>query len=136
MKQITAENIAKAMGVNHLKAFEPVAYYDKHTDCIRIELRDCSFAEERFNEHVTFLEDNYPSTGRNPIAGIMLKGVKHLFTTNNIPLEGIVYVTKIMNEFVKQYPELAQERICQLVNEMDLPVNLSEPDDFVTAAAA
>lgn len=132
MKNQDAKKIVEALGVEALRPFEPVAYYDKHMDCIRVELRDCSFTEERHNEHVTFLEDNYPATSRNAVAGIMIKGVKHIFTELALPLDGIVYVTTILDKMVKQYPELAEERICKIVNEIDLTVDMSESDSLVT----
>jgi hypothetical protein len=125
-----ADQITKAFGRAALKPFMPVAYYDKHMDCIRVELRDCSFTEERINPHVTFLEDNYPASHRNATAGIMIKGVKHFFASHGIPLEGIVYVTAILDQVVKQYPELAEERICKIVNELDLTVKMSEPEEI------
>jgi hypothetical protein len=132
MSNQIAEKIAKALGVEGLRPFEPVAYYDKHMDCIRVELRDCSFTEERHNQHITFLEDNYPSGSRNPTAGIMIKGVKHLFTELKLPLEGIVYVTTILDGLVKQYPALADSMFCKMVNEIDLTVNMSEPVELNT----
>ena len=128
MSNHIAEQIVTVLQKNGLNAFEPVAYYDKHTDCIRVELRDTSFTEERLNEHITFLEDNYPGQNRSAVAGIMFKGVTHFFTKNNLPLEGVIYVTTILNEMVKTYPELAHERICKMVNELDMTVNMSESD--------
>ena len=133
MNNNISEQIAKTVGSEGLKPFEPVAYYDKHMDCIRIELRDCSFTEERHNEHITFLEDNYPTHGRNAVAGIMIKGVKHLFTTLELPMDGIVYVTTILDKVVKQYPELAEERIWKMVNEIDMTVNMSESREAMAA---
>lgn len=134
MNSQIAKHIAVALGKETLRPFEPLAYYDKHMDCIRVELRDCSFTEERLNEHVTFLEDNYPASGRSAAAGIMFKGIKHLFTKNEWPLEGIIYVTTILNQLVKKYPELAEERICKMVNEMDLTVNMSEEQESLVPA--
>jgi hypothetical protein len=126
MSNQIAEKIAKTLGVEGLRPFEPVAYYDKHMDCIRVELRDCSFTEERKNQHITFLEDNYPAANRSATAGIMIKGVKHLFSDLKLPLDGIVYVTTILDRLVKQYPELADSIFCKMVNEIDLTVDMSE----------
>jgi len=126
-----SEKITKVFG--GLKPFEPVAYYDKHMDCIRVELRDCSITEERHNEHITFLLDNYPTGNRNATAGIMIKGIRHLFTKLELPLDGIIYLTQILDQLVKQYPELADSFVWNVVNEIDLPVNMSEPDDLIPA---
>jgi hypothetical protein len=136
MSNHIAEQIATVLSKNGLLAFEPVAYYDKHMDCIRVELRDTSFTEERLNEHITFLEDNYPGPNRSAAAGIMFKGVTHFFKKNNLPLEGVVYVTTILNEMVKEYPELAHERICKMVNEMDMTVDMSESNSEHNLVAA
>ena len=126
MSSQIAEAVSRLVGNEGLKPFEPVAYYDHHMDCIRIELRDCSFTEERIDEIVTLLEDNYPAHGRSPIAGIMLKGVKHLFKELNLPLDGILSVTKIFDELVKKYPQFAALAIYNLVTQIDLNVNMSE----------
>jgi hypothetical protein len=134
MNSSIAKRIVNALGKDGLRPFAPLAYYDKHMDCVRVELRDCSFTEERLNEHVTFLEDNYPAPGRSAVAGIMFKGVKHLFTKAGLPLEGVIHVTTILNQFVKNYPELVEERIWKIVNEMDLTVDMSEEPDSLVAA--
>lgn len=131
--QIALE-IGKLVGRQGLRGFKPVAYYDFHMDCIRIELRDSSFSEERMNEVITLLEDNYPLPNRQATAGIMVKGVKHFFTEVGLPLEGIVRVTNILDELVKKYPEFAEERICKMVNEIDFTVNMSESAPALVAA--
>lgn len=60
MNDQIAHQAQSALGVGPLRAFKPVAYFDSHADCIRIELRDCSFTEERISQPVTLLEDNHP----------------------------------------------------------------------------
>jgi hypothetical protein len=127
------ENISTALGRPSLKRFSPIAYYDGHMDCIRVELRDCSFTEERINEHVTFLQDNYPGPQRSAVAGIMIKGIKHFFASAGLPMDGILYVTTILDKLVKHYPILAEQQILKLVNELDLTVDMSEPDAVVPA---
>ena len=81
-----------------------MAYYDKHMDCIRIELRDCSITEERINEVLTILRDNYPGPGQNDRAGLMIKGVKHFFVQWGVRMEGVVLVTQILNQLLVQLP--------------------------------
>lgn len=78
--------------------FNPCAYYDKHMDCIRIELRDCSVKEVRMNEILTIHLDNAPDVTQPPLVGLTIKGVKHLFTEHNLPLAGIVEITEILNK--------------------------------------
>jgi hypothetical protein len=125
-----ANRINETLGTKGLKPFQPVAYFDSHMDCVRIELRDCSFAEERVNQHITLLEDNHPAPQRTKVAGLMIKGIRHLFKQRGWPLEGIVHVTTILDELVKLYPEFAEQKICQIVTEIDLSVDMSERDEI------
>jgi len=60
MNDQIAHQAQSALGVGPLRAFMPVAYFDSHAGCIRIELRDCSFTEERISHPMTLLEDNHP----------------------------------------------------------------------------
>jgi hypothetical protein len=111
--------------------FRPLAYYDKHMDCIRIELRDCSFCEKRLNESLTLLEDNYPNSGQVASAGLVIKGVKHLFKALDLPLEGIVLVTMLIDRIIKEnhLPESDQSVIRpvgEVASQIELSVNLDE----------
>src|SRR5471030_1931007 len=87
-----------------IAAFKPLAYYDKHMDCIRIELRDCSMTEKRISKYLTILYDNYPGPDQPDCAGLMIKGVKHSFKAWGLPMAGVVMVTSILNQVLKQLP--------------------------------
>jgi hypothetical protein len=126
MKTIIANEIRELFGGEGIKPFKPVAYYDFHMDCIRVELRDCSFTEKRIDELVTLLEDNYPAGNRIEVAGLTIKGVKHLFIEAGLPLEGILSITAILDELVKKHPDLAEMAIYKIINQMDLSVNMDE----------
>jgi hypothetical protein len=106
--------------------FRPIAYYDKHMDCIRIELRDCSITERRYDEYLTVLYDNYPEVNQHDRAGLMIKGVKYLFKEVNLPMEGILRVTEILNKLAQRYPQLIDTEISRIVTEIELTVNLDE----------
>lgn len=114
------------------RRFVPLAYYEKHMDCIRIELRDCSLSEERMDELLTVLYDNHPQDDRSPVAGLMIKGVKHFFKKHGLPLEGIVLVTEILDRIVKEMPisEEMQNNIIRpvefMASGMELSVDMSE----------
>jgi hypothetical protein len=99
--------LADVVGNAAVTKFNPIAYYEKHLDRIRIELRDCSMTEVRVNEMLTVLYDNYPdpSSNQDRYAGLMIKGVKHYFKQWEIPLEGVVFVTDILNRVLKDLPE-------------------------------
>ena len=58
--------------------FRPCAFFDERLDCIRVVARDCSVLEERINDRVTVLLDNYyPGMGRKQYVGFTIKGAKH-----------------------------------------------------------
>ena len=128
------QDISKVLGVAALRPFSPLAYYDKHMDCIRVELRDCSMTERRIDEIFTVLEDNYPTEGQGKSAGIMIKGIKHLFKKLELPVEGIVYVTKILDAIAKTYPDRVADDIQQLVTNIELTVNFDETEPYAMAA--
>ena len=88
--------------------FRPCAYYDKHMDCIRIELRDCSVKELRLSELLTVHMDNDPEDGQSQYVGLTIKGVKHVFTELNLPLEGIIRITEILNRLSEDFAKALQ----------------------------
>jgi hypothetical protein len=111
--------------------FKPVAYYDKHMDCIRIELRDCSITEERINSVLTVLHDNYPGPGQDDRAGLMLKGMKHFFSTWGMEMDGIVLVTTILNQLLEKLPH-DQENIRpiqKIAAEIELTVDFGAKEE-------
>jgi len=117
--------VSDILGVEPAK-FRPVAYYDKHMDCIRIELRDCSITERRFDEFLTVLYDNYPDVNEHDRAGLMIKGVKHLFKELNLPTEGILSVTEVLDKLAEKYPNVVDKEVCRVVADTELTVNLDE----------
>lgn len=117
----------------------PVAYYDKHMDCIRIELRDCSLTEVRVNKMLTLLHDNHPSEHQTHLAGIMIKGVKHLFNEWGLPLEGVLMVTTIIDRLLQTLPadpENAPEKEIREVLQITSAIELEVDFDNVSHAAA
>lgn len=90
--------------------FTPIAYYDKHMDCIRIELRDCSMTEIRIDSVLTLLRDNHPSPDQQPVAGLMVKGVRLLFKQWDISLGGVLMITTILNRILEQMPRISAKK--------------------------
>jgi len=88
-----------------LQVFRPVAYYDKHMDCIRVVLRDCSVLEHRVSDFITVMEDNFPQRDQSRHVGLVLKGISCLFKEWGLPLEGVYKFTDILDAFVKSHPE-------------------------------
>ena len=77
--------------------FRPCAFFDERLDCIRVIARDCSVLEERLNDRITVLVDNYHSRrGGMEYVGFTIKGASHfcrqhqLDTTKSIRLVAIL----------------------------------------------
>jgi len=123
-----------------ISSFRPVAYYDKHMDCIRIELRDCSMTEERINPVLTVLHDNYPGPGQDARAGLMIKGITHFFSKWEMTMEGVVFVTELLNQLLEQLPPDPENArnirpIQQLASDIELTVNMSTAEERDMAIA-
>jgi hypothetical protein len=101
--------VTKAMtqffGDNPPGVFQPCAYYDKHLDCIRVQLRDCSFTEIRLNRVFTIYQANHVTNVE--YVGFSIKGIRHLFERlrHPRPKEGPVLLAEIMDEMIKADPE-------------------------------
>jgi len=118
------------------KKFGPNAYFDKHMDCIFVKLRDCSITEVRVSEYLTFLFDNHPNKNQSNFAGLKIKGIKHIFKTLDIELEGIIAFTDFWDAFAKEYPseveraeEEHKESVADLIHiaaETELVIELDE----------
>ena len=94
----------------NLKPFSPFAYYDKHLDCIRVQILDCSITEERLSKFITFLRPTYPLSGQ-PYVGFTIKGIRHLFDKIGNPLEGVHSLTAIIDMTVKAFPHAAVKKV-------------------------
>jgi hypothetical protein len=108
-----------------IASFRPLAYYDKHLDCIRIQVKDCSFTEVRLNRFFTLWYENHVAKKRT--VGFTIKGVKHLFVTLGLPKSGPIVVAQIIDGILKLYPEKkTQEVIGEIQKEfkdfLNLPV--------------
>lgn len=84
--------------------FTPFAYYDKHLDCIRVQIRDCSITEERVNRIFTVLKPNHCDIGPEYV-GFNIKGIRHLFNQMKLPTEGVMRLTDIIDGIVQKFPE-------------------------------
>lgn len=107
--------------------FRPFAYYDKHLDCIRVQLLDCSFKEERKNKIITVLSANH--TEQNFFAGFNIKGVRYIFEKMGLSAVGVYKLTDLVDLLVKFYPDAAikhvQDVFRPILREQDLSVELS-----------
>jgi len=120
------------------KAFAPNAYFDKHMDCIRVEIRDCSITELRISEMITILIDNNPEENQQQFVGIMIKGIKHLFKTLDLPMSGIVRFTRIWDAIAKKFPEEVAKMADELhADANDLPpIKIANETEMMVEMAA
>ncbi len=112
-----------------LAEFQPVAYYDKHMDCIRVIVRDCSVTEHRINDMFTVMEDNSPQRGQHRYMGFAIKGIRHLFDQLGLELGGVHRVADILQAMVRKDKNFAHAIITDVIldaTENDLEVDFAE----------
>ena len=102
-EKVSTEALKQFCGAYPIQPFRPLAYYDKHLDCIRIQVKDCSFTEVRANRVFTLWYENHVTQKKT--VGFTIKGVKHQFVTWGLPESGPVYVAKILDAILQHYPE-------------------------------
>jgi|SRR5579884_4282453 len=95
--------------------FVPIAYYDKHMDCIRVLTHDRSITEHRLDGFLTPCECNHRSEFDPEYVGFVLKGVRHLFARVGLPLDGVYKLAEIIDRIIKHQPESAMARVLGLV---------------------
>lgn len=81
--------------------FEPFAFYDKHLDCIRVRLADCSMIERRAGKIFTMVINS----DSGDAVGFNIKGIRHLFERLGLPAEGVYELAEIIDEIVKEFPD-------------------------------
>lgn len=111
MDQLTANGMKGLFPFLELKKFRSCAYFDKHLDCIRVQVKDCSFTEIRINGIFTVYQANH--TDRSEYMGFSIKGIRHLFETHHLPMakEGPFMLAEIIDAVVKANPTLFSDLI-------------------------
>jgi hypothetical protein len=109
---IDAEHI-KSFMAEHLEAFRPFAYFDKHMDCIRVLINDVSTTEVRLNEFFTVARANGSGINAGSNVGFTIKGVAYLFDEIGLPLKGVHDLVHILDEIVKTIPHTAVKRVLE-----------------------
>lgn len=113
-----------------LSLFKPVAYYDKHMDCIRVYTHDRSVTELRVSEVFTIFENNGKGeTSFEPeFVGMAIKGVRKLFSEIGLDIHGVYRLAEVLDAIVKKAPGAisTQTRLIfhALQNTGDLPLVL------------
>ncbi|WP_223478395.1 hypothetical protein [Oricola indica] len=112
MEQRREVNLPSGM---KLGKFRPVAYYDKHMDCLRVFTRDCSVTEKRVDGFITLHKCNHRSDFDPEYVGFTLKGIRHLFDTVGLDLGGVYTLTEIVDRIVKFRPGSSVSTVLELV---------------------
>jgi len=107
--------------------FRPFAYYDKHLDCIRVQIVDCSFKEVRKNRILTVLCANH--SDQDEFAGFNIKGVRYVFEQLGMQATGIHKLTDLVDRLVKLFPDAASKHVQEvfrpILRDENLVVDLS-----------
>lgn len=116
-----------------IAAFAPVAYYDKHMDCIRVLTHDRSVTEVRVDRTFTLHQCNHQGALDPKYVGFTMKGVRHIFEEVGLPKEGVLRLAEIIDAIVKYRPGSSMSVVADLVFTSngaagDLSVNLDEQD--------
>ncbi len=94
--------------------FRPFAYFDKHLDCIRVQLRDCSVVEQRKNRIFTVLKAAH---GDRTLVGFNIKGVRHMVRQvglkYGLDLTMCYTLAQLMEFVVRAYPEKEVQEIAE-----------------------
>jgi hypothetical protein len=122
-----------------LGTFSPAAYYDKHMDSIYVFTHDRSVTGHRIDEVFTVYECNHRTQFDPEYVGFAIKGVRHLFSQLNLPLDGVYRLTEIINKLVNYRPDTTMSEILRLfVNSCpksveEIEVSLADAEQHVAA---
>ena len=107
---VDIKQLVKDSFIDEQRAFRPCAFFDERLDCIRVIARDCSVLEERINDRVTVLIDNYyPEPGRRQYVGFTLKGAKHFCREQGWYSSRSIKMTAFLDALLATFPELVVE---------------------------
>jgi len=109
-----SDNVALPEGTAFSR-FVPIAYYDKHMDCIRVLTHDRSVTEHRLDGFFTLCECNNRSPLDPEYVGFVIKGVRHLFAQAGLPLEGVYKLAELIDRLVRHQPSSTMSRMLRLI---------------------
>jgi hypothetical protein len=95
--------------------FVPVAYYDKHMDCIRVLTHDRSITEHRLDGFFTIYECNNQGPFDPQYVGFTIKGVRHLFAEIGLPLDGVYKLAEVIDKLVRHQPGSTMSETLRLI---------------------
>jgi hypothetical protein len=98
-----------------IATFSPVAYYDKHMDCIRVLTHDRSVTEHRIDGVFTVYECNHRGPFDPEYVGFSIKGVRHLFSEIGLPLDRVYRLADLINRIVNHRPGSAMSELLRII---------------------
>ena len=98
-----------------IETFRPVAYYDKHMDCIRVLTHDRSVTEHRIDGFFTVHECNHRGPLDPIYVGFTIKGVRHIFQEIGLPLEGVYKLADLIDRLVRYRPGSMMSETLKLI---------------------
>lgn len=98
-----------------LSQFVPVAYYDKHMDCIRVLTHDRSVTEHRLDGFFTLHELNHRGPLDPQYVGFTIKGVRHLFAQAGLPLDRVYKLAELIDGLVRHQPGSTMAETLRLI---------------------
>ena len=114
--------------------FHPCAFFDSSLDCIRVFTRDCSVTEERVNDWLTVLVDNYPTPGVSRFVGFTIKGVRHFCREYGLRRpSGPIRISALLDALIARSPDAVVEIV---VNQFARPMIEKEKIDEIELTAA
>jgi hypothetical protein len=116
--------------------FKPFAYYDRHLDCIRVRIRDCSVIEQKLSKIFTVLRAAHADYEVS--VGFTIKGIRHLFESIGLPSEGVFALAHIIDQIVRVYPDAfvrrVQEEFGSIIEREQIQVEVEIDDAHEEAA--
>jgi hypothetical protein len=85
-------------------SFRPCAFFDDRMDCIRVIAKDCSVLEERINDRLTVMIDNYPTDARKKYVGFIVKGARHFCKEHGLSL-ATLKLTEVADALLRGFPD-------------------------------
>jgi hypothetical protein len=98
-----------------ISTFAPVAYYDKHMDCIRVITHDRSLTERRIDNLFTVYTCNHRKPFDPEYIGFSIKGVRHLFDEVGLSLDGVYRLSEVIDKIVKHRPGSAMSELMKII---------------------
>ena len=107
----TEWNSLQGFMADNFTPFQPYAIYDKHMDCIRVKILDCSVTEKRMSRYFTLLEANHSPVQKH--VGFTIKGIAYLFDKLGLQQKGVYEITQILDEIVRVFPDSVVKKVSE-----------------------